>query len=263
MSPALLLAIVSAAATNALSGQTSTQRVRVEEDAGPSAKRDSALVDRVRTPSDDGGYDAARRLADGARGFRIVVSVDDRALWVLNDNDTLRTAQVGVASGETLTYAGRTWTFRTPRGRRTVIGSKADPVWTPPDWAYAKVASKFKLQLGWMSPGKPITLSDGRRLTVKDGAVGLLFPDGVFVALPRDEHIIFQSTLYVPPFGTRNRQVRGELGPYSLDLGNSYLMHGGSPSDGLAPTHGCIRLSDADLEWLYRNVAIGTPVYIY
>jgi len=255
---AFLVAIFGAVATGALPGQTSTQRVRVEEDALAEGKRDS-----VRAPSDVREDDSARRLAGGARGFRVVVSVDERALWVLNDNDTLRAARVAVASGETLAYAGRTWTFRTPRGRRTVLGSKADPVWTPPDWAYAKVARQYKLGLAWISPGKPITLRDGRRLTVQGDVVGLLDPDGVFLALPRDEHIIFQSTLYVPPFGTRNRQIKGELGPYSLDLGNGYLVHGGSPSDGLAPTHGCIRLGDDDLEWLYRNVGKGTPVYIY
>jgi L,D-transpeptidase YbiS len=93
----------------------------------------------------------------------------------------------------------------------------------------------------------------------------LLDSSGVFRALPRDEHIVFQATLFVPPFGTVNRQIKGQLGPYTLDLGGGYLLHGGPTSDGssLAPTHGCIRLSDADLEWLYRNVAKGTAVYIY
>src|SRR5688572_5528238 len=124
MSRAFLVAIIGAVATSALPGQTSTQRVRIEEDAGAETKRDSVSVDRVRAPSDARVYDAARRLADSARGFRVVVSVDDKALWVLNDNDTLRTAPVGVATGEVLAYAGRTWTFRTPRGRRTVLGSK-------------------------------------------------------------------------------------------------------------------------------------------
>jgi hypothetical protein len=254
-------------AVSPLSGQPSTQRLRVEEAPGftSEAARDSESVDRARSLSDAREYEHARRLAESARGFRIVVSLDERALLVLRDEDTLRIARVGVASGQTLAYAGRTWTFRTPRGKRTVLGSKVAPLWTPPDWAYAEIASRHKLRLEWLATGKPVTLRDGRRLTVQNGAVGLLDRDGVFLELPRDEHIVFQSTLYVPPFGTVHRQVRGQLGPFTLDLGNGYLLHGGPPSDGTAlpPTHGCIRLSDGDLEWLYRNVEKGTPVYIY
>lgn len=250
-----------------LPGQTPTERLRVEEapisSAAPKPGTDSLEFARSRIGS--GEYERARRLAENASGFRIVISLDDRALWVLRDSDTVRTASVGVASGLTLRVAGRQWTFRTPRGKHTVIGSKVAPVWTPPDWAYAETADKYKLALAWISPGKPVTLRDGRSLTVRGSAVGLLDRNGVFKALPRDEHIVFDGTLYVPPLGTINRRIKGELGPYALDLGNSYLLHGGASGDspGLAPTHGCIRLSDADLEWLYHNIEKGTPVFIY
>jgi hypothetical protein len=113
-----------------------------------------------------------------------------------------------VASGLTLRVAGRQWTFRTPRGKHTVIGSKVAPVWTPPDWAYAETAHEYNLALAWLSPGKPVTLRDGRTLMVRNGAVGLLDRNGVFRALPRDEHIVFDATLYVPPLGTINRRVK-------------------------------------------------------
>jgi hypothetical protein len=206
----------------------------------------------------------ARRLAEASSGFRLVISLDDRTLWVLRNSDTIRTASVGVASGLTLDYAGRRWTFRTPRGRHTVVGASVAPAWTPPDWAYAETANQHKLKLAWLSAAKPSQLSDGRLLTVQGNRVGLISDDGVFRALPRDEHIVFESTLFVPPYGTLNRRVEGQLGPYVLDLGAGYLLHG-SPNDGNVSqsTHGCIRLSDADLEWLYRNVELGTPVYIY
>ena len=254
-------------AVSALPGQTPAQPLRVEEAPTSSAatRPASESLDRERSRIGSGEYEQARRLAEDASGFRIVISLDDRALWVLRDRDTIRTASVGVASGLTLRVAGRQWTFRTPRGKHTVIGSKVAPVWTPPDWAYAETADKYNLALAWLSPGKPVTLRDGRSLTVRGGAVGLLDRNGVFRALPRDEHIVFDSTLFVPPHGTINRRVRGQLGPYALDLGNSYLLHGGAEGDGvgLAPTHGCIRLSDHDLEWLYRNIEKGTPVYIY
>ena len=261
----LILGVGVAAST--LPGQAPTQRLLVEEAPNPSAAatRSTDSLDLARSRIGRGDYAQARRLAEDARGFRIVISLDDRALWVLRDSDTIRKASVGVASGLTLSVAGRQWTFRTPRGKHTVIDSRVAPVWTPPDWAYAETADRYNLALAWLSPGKPVQLRDGRYLTVQGGAVGLLSRDGVFKALPRDEHIVFDATLYVPPLGTINRRVKGQLGPYALDLGNSYLLHGGASGDslGLAPTHGCIRLSDEDLEWLYRNVEKGTPVYIY
>jgi hypothetical protein len=252
---------------SALPCQTPSQRLGVEEAPNPSAAtmRSAGSLDNDRARIGRGDYEQARRLAEDSRGFRIVISLDDRVLWTLRDSDTLRTANVGVASGLTLRVAGRQWTFRTPRGKHTVLGSRVAPVWTPPDWAYAETADRYNLKLAWLSPGKPVQLRDGRHLTVQGGAVGLLDRNGVFRALPTDEHIVFDSTLYVPPFGTANRRIKGQLGPYALDLGNSYLLHGGASGDsvGLAPTHGCIRLSDEDLEWLYRHVEKGTPVYIY
>jgi hypothetical protein len=261
----LILAV--GVAVSALPCQTPTQRLQVEEapNRSTATTRSADSLDDTRSRIGRGDYEQARRLAEDARGFRIVISLDDRALWVLRDNDTIRTARVGVASGLTLRVAGRQWTFRTPRGKHTVIGSKVAPVWSPPDWAYAETADRYNLALAWLSPGKPVQLRDGRYLTIQGGAVGLLNRDGVFRALPRDEHIVFDATLYVPPHGTINRRVKGQLGPYALDLGNSYLLHGGAPSDsaGLEPTHGCIRLSDHDLEWLYRHVEKGTAVYIY
>ncbi|HEX9564832.1 MAG TPA: L,D-transpeptidase, partial [Gemmatimonadaceae bacterium] len=65
--------------------------------------------------------------------------------------------------------------------------------------------------------------------------------------------------------GTLNRMIQGELGRYALDLGDGYLIHGTpDPSSiGRAVTHGCIRLGDRDITWLYRHVPVGTPVYIY
>jgi len=260
-----VLSLVAAVAVRALPCQTSTHRLRVEEapSIAPEATRNTESRDRLRSQTGRGEYEQARRLAQNARGFRIVISLDDRALWVLRDNDTIRTASVAVASGLTLAYAGRRWTFRTPRGQHTVIGSKVAPLWTPPDWAYAETARQYNLQLAWLSPGKTVTLGDGRRLTVQDRMVGLFDSNEVFRALPRDEHIVFGSTLYVPPYGTLNRQIKGELGPYALDLGHGYLLHGGPATDSLPPTHGCIRLVDDDLEWLYRHVEKGTPVYIY
>ena len=36
-----------------------------------------------------------------------------------------------------------------------------------------------------------------------------------------------------------------------------------APGIGLAATHGCVRLRDEDIEWMYENIPIGTKVYVY
>lgn len=206
------------------------------------------------------------RASTAAESYRIVVSIFDRQLQVIRAGDTLLAAPIAVASGVTLAYAGRTWTFRTPRGQRPVLRKVTDPVWAPPDWLYAEVASANGLKLARLEPGTSISLADGRRLTVRNGVAGVIAPgSSEFVPLPIEEHIVFNSTLFIPPRGSINRRVPGELGRFALDLGDGYLIHGtpDETSIGLAVTHGCIRLADLDIAWLYENVPVGTAVYIY
>ena len=68
---------------------------------------------------------------------------------------------------------------------------------------------------------------------------------------PVDEHIVFDSTLYVPPLGTANRRIDGELGNFRLDMGGGYLLHGTASGETprSAITHGCVRVGDDDLQW--------------
>jgi lipoprotein-anchoring transpeptidase ErfK/SrfK len=80
-----------------------------------------------------------------------------------------------------------------------------------------------------------------------------------------DEEVIWDGTLYVPPIGTRQRAITGELGRFRLDLGDGYLLHGTphTESIGEPSSHGCIRLGDEDIAWLYENVPVGTRVFTY
>ncbi len=198
------------------------------------------------------------------RALRVVVSVAQRELFVVEGADTLRSAPVAVGMGRLLEYGGRRWTFATPRGVRTIVAKSAAPKWRPPDWAYAEVAREYHLRLAHMSATGSITLRDGRKLAVRDSVAGLLLKDG-FAPLPVDEHIVFDSTLYVPPLGTVNRRIDGELGNYRLDMGGGYLLHGTASGETprSAITHGCVRVGDDDLQWLYDFVPVGTKVYIY
>lgn len=211
-------------------------------------------------------YVSARALAERAKGFRVVVDLFDHELYVIRGEDTLRTAPVATASNNTLRYGGRTWHFETPRGVRKVLSKAEDPVWIPPDWHFAEVASNYGLKLRHLERGERIRLKDGTILTTKGDEVGVIYPGTKdFVPMVLDEHIVFDNTLFIPPTGTKNRSMKGELGHYRLALGNGYMLHGTpyKASIGNSVTHGCIRLHDDDIEWLYDNVPVGTRVYLY
>ncbi|HEY3175443.1 MAG TPA: L,D-transpeptidase [Candidatus Polarisedimenticolia bacterium] len=78
-------------------------------------------------------------------------------------------------------------------------------------------------------------------------------PDWAFVEvgedLPRD-------------YGERIEE--GVLGDYALDLGDGYLIHGTlfERALGLHVTHGCVRVGAKDLEAIFKQVGLGTRVYI-
>jgi hypothetical protein len=224
----------------------------------------SKLYLRSRRDSLDWG--TAKRMAEQSAGYRVVISLMDRELKVVRDSDTVYTAQVAVGNRESIEFKGKRWTFNTPRGRRTVMAKDSNPVWIPPEWHYAEVALDNNLAaVRQMKSEEPIKLQDGRTLTVIDSVVGLLLDDSTFAVLPRDEEIVFFDTLYIPPVDTKNRRVEGMLGKFRLDMGQAYYLHG-TPylkSIGRAATHGCIRLKDEDIAWLYQNVPVGTSVYIF
>jgi hypothetical protein len=101
---------------------------------------------------------------------------------------------------------------------------------------------------------------------VRFGLIGLVdSASGKWAMLPRDEEIIFDNTLFIPPIGSANRRVEGELGRHMLDTGDGFLLHGTphKASIGTAATHGCIRLRDEDIQWLYDMMPVGTRVYVY
>ena len=199
------------------------------------------------------------------RNLRVVVSLDDRTLWVVTGEDTVMTAPIAIGSGETLVHGEKVWRFDTPRGIRSVRGKNADPQWTPPEWHYAETAREHGLKIEYLQLGKPREISRGRKIMFQDGEAGVMDPDSGFALLPIDEEIVFDNTLFVPPPGSKNRSVEGVLGKYKLDTGNGILLHGTNQqsSIGKAATHGCMRLRDEDIEWLYDYIPVGTKIYIY
>lgn len=217
--------------------------------------------------SRDDSVAGARALEASKRDERlkILISLEDKQLYVVAGQDTVMTAPVAVGSGETLIHGEKIWRFDTPRGIRAVKGKNADPQWTPPEWHYAETAKEYGLKIAYLSLTKPYPISKGRKIMFENGEAGVWHPDSGFALLPLEEEIVFDNTLFVPPVGSKNRKVEGILGKYKLDTGNGILLHGtDKPSSiGKAATHGCMRLRDEDIEWLYDYIPVGTRIYIY
>ncbi|HEX9562871.1 MAG TPA: L,D-transpeptidase, partial [Gemmatimonadaceae bacterium] len=133
-----------------------------------------AVPPAYRSSADSLASMKVRAEAAVARGLHVEVSLLDRMVWVIREGDTLVRAEAAVASGMTIEFAGRSWTFRTPRGRHSVLRKLEQPVWTPPDWLYAEAALEHGLELEPLSPGASVPLRDGLHLVVRENRVGVL-----------------------------------------------------------------------------------------
>lgn len=199
----------------------------------------------------------------------IVVSISDRRLWYKLADTVFYTTRVAVGSGKTLVKRdGRDeYKFDTPRGRLTVQSKDVGPVWVPPDWHYLEIADKKKLNVVMLKRGQKVKTADGGEIVVDGNDVVKKSVDGQEVPFESGEgrEIVDGKTLIVPPYGTNQRKYRGTLGGHRLNLGDGYALHGTDEprSVGAATSHGCVRLRNEDIDYLYGIVPVGTPVYIY
>ena len=207
----------------------------------------------------------AHAQASDENARRIVVSLDANRLWLLEGADTLLSAPVAVGRHESFRFRGKSYNWRTPRGERTVLAKRRNPVWTVPQWHYYERASHEHLELVEMVRDMRYPLADGSHLTVREGDVVRVL-GREYWKVPQGHEIVIDGVLYVPPMGTAQRRVPGALGTRALDLGGGYLIHGTSPynqaSVGGAASHGCVRMHNADVERLFELVAEGTTVVI-
>lgn len=173
----------------------------------------------------------------------IVVSLAERRMSYIRGNDTLYRASVAVGSGKTLVMGGQTKRFITPRGRMSITHKELNPTWVPPNWHYIEIARRTGRRVVDMSNASPNALAG--------------YPAG---RVP-----IRGNTVIIPPWGSPQREHKGVLGVAKLEMYDGYYFHGtDDPSSiGSAASHGCIRMHAADIMWMYRNVPLGTPVYIY
>lgn len=217
-------------------------------------------------PADSDGilvYKAALR----AKGTKIMVSTKSRWLWLISGRDTLVSAPVAIGMGNTFTFNGKTYVFDTPRGKRLIRTKTDKPMWTVPEWHYYEKAVGRGLEAVHLKVDEPYVLSDGTWIEVRGDSVGRINKFGNWWPFSQDFEIIFDGKIFIPPMNTIQRKVTDALGPYKLDMGEGYLIHGtheyNEDSIGTAASHGCVRMRNSDLMLVYHLVEPGTPVYIF
>lgn len=199
----------------------------------------------------------------------VVISLADRRLWYRKGDETVFTTGVAVGSGKSLVQTGsrKEWKFDTPRGRLLVQSKEVGPVWVPPDWHYVELARKRGLGVVHLVRDKPIDVGDGSTITVVGNAVVRRLPDDRMeeFSVVEDREIVAGGNVVIPPFGTNQRRYTDVLGTHRLNLGDGYALHGTNKPEsiGQAVSHGCVRLRNEDVAYLYSVVEVGTPVYIY
>jgi L,D-transpeptidase ErfK/SrfK len=67
------------------------------------------------------------------------------------------------------------------------------------------------------------------------------------------------------PQSAKDRVESGGLGAYALGIGNGYFIHGTLYTRllGKNVTHGCVRVADKDLQYVYETVPPGAKVIIF
>ncbi len=217
-----------------------------------------------RRPADPGGA-AVFDTASALTGRRILVSLHDRWLWLIDGRDTLFAAPVAVGMDESFTFRGKTYRFETPRGRHTILTKMASPKWVPPDWHYFEIAAERDLEPVQLRPGQKVPLADGTSIEVRRAGVGRVNRFGGWWPFTPGTEIIFDGKIFIPPFGTPQREIPEVLGTHKIDLGDGYLIHGTNENQsiGRPVTHGCIRLRNRDVARLFEKVDTGTPVFVF
>jgi lipoprotein-anchoring transpeptidase ErfK/SrfK len=199
---------------------------------------------------------------DTQDSYRIEVSVEQRWLFLINGSDTIMSTPVAVGRDKVECHAGKCWKFQTPRGQFKVLSKRTNPVWRPPEWHYYEKGG----QVVNLTNNSQIPVSDLMTVEVRDGDAGVRV-GRYFQAWAAGYEIRFGNLVFMPPLGTPQRQVPGALGPYALDFGNGYMIHGthegNEDSVGQAVSHGCIRMHNKDLQRLYELVPVGTLIVIY
>lgn len=128
-------------------------------------------------------------------------------------------------------------------------------------------ADNQMIRQGVCSTGKNEVLIDGKKKTFFKS------PRGVHKVLSKQKNPVWAKPDWafvedgepIPPHGDPSRFDATALGPYKLEIGNGYMVHGTiwKRFMGQSVTHGCIRMLDEDIEAVYMTLPVGSKVIIY
>src|SRR5688500_12726878 len=161
-----------------------TVRIRLHRDVARMALEDgSDVVDAVQwgLSSTEAALAEAEASAQPPKDAPyLVVSVEERQVWLKKGEEVLFNAPVATGSGKTLVAEGSSQVFRfeTPRGRLSVKSKEEKPVWTPPDWHFVEQAKKRGLSLTRIDRAAGLATGDGGMVTVSGNDVVRRGPDG-------------------------------------------------------------------------------------
>lgn len=124
---------------------------------------------------------------------------------------------------------------------------------------------------------REIVVATGKNKTVRFGERQYEFrtPAGVHEVLKKDVNPIWiapdwhwhEQGLAVPEEAAsiKGRRVKGVLGKFRLRLGDGLGIHGTNEPESLGKraTHGCVRVGEKDLAFLFAATDTGTRVYIF
>ncbi|HSH45320.1 MAG TPA: L,D-transpeptidase [Longimicrobiales bacterium] len=214
------------------------------------------------------GLDAETRHTEAVDPDRkVVVSVDQKWLWLVENGDTVFSAPIAVGKEAGFQFADQSYYFKTPRGTRAILSKENDPDWVPPDWHYYEKAVYRGLEPVHLENGDQYQLSDGTYIEVRENQVGRVNRWGNWWPFTPGSEIIFDGMIFIPPLNSPQRRIPNALGPIKLSLGDGYLIHGthryNTESIGSAASHGCIRMRNEDVERLSGLVDVGTTVVIF
>ena len=216
-------------------------------------------------PPGPDGDSAVWERALGTDGQRILVSRQLKRLWLMDGDTVIKTAPVAIGRDTVFRYAGKSYDFSTPTGKRTVLDKEEMPLWIPPDWHYFEQAVEQDLKPVHLRNDERVELSDGTVIEVRKGEVGRVNRFGNWWAFTPGSQIVFDGKIFIPPLGSPQRRIPKVLGTHRLILGDGYLIHGTPEEDsiGQEASHGCIRMLNRDVAELYALVPKGTPVFVY
>jgi len=174
-------------------------------------------------------------LIQNYEDYYLIIDTGQNRFHLRRGGLLVRTGYCGTGKGWVENNSGQVWDFSTPRGIRYVVKKGENPYWYRPDWYW------LEQNMRPPSPGQDIVIPD---------------------SLSWAEQIVFYNDSLTSGERVMVRAVPGALGNYKVDLGGGILLHYGV-GRGNSVSHGCIRLSNDDLEAIYRALPLGAPVLIY